>query len=102
MVLKEFDIGIEESKGIKEGTWDSIHVVSVNLEEKKARYRVVSTVFLKMISNNSRYGELEIAGNISRSVNFYLLSHSSKYRKRRPTLLILKVGMSSIWLTLEG
>ena len=45
-------IGIEQTKGIKTGSWDSIHVVSVSLEEKKARYRVVSTVFLKMFSNN--------------------------------------------------
>lgn len=61
-------VGIEQTKGIKTGSWDSIHVVSVSLEEKKARYRVVSTVFLKMFSTNAQsYGDLEIAGNLSRS-----------------------------------
>ena len=65
-------LGIEESKGIKAGSWDSIHVVTVTLEEKKARYRVTSTVFLKMLSSNSEYGDLEIAGNLSRSVRHYL------------------------------
>lgn len=80
MYFNEHVIGIEESKGIKEGTWDSIHVVSVNLEEKKARYRVVSTVFLKMISTNPSYGELEIAGNISRSV---FTSHINPHIERR-------------------
>lgn len=39
----------------------------MSLEEKKARYRVVSTVFLKMFSTNPTYGDLEIAGNLSRS-----------------------------------
>lgn len=62
-------LDIEQTKGIKQGSWDSIHVVSVSLEEKKARYRVVSTVFLKMFSNNPSYGDLEIAGNLTRSVS---------------------------------
>lgn len=48
-------------------------MVSVSLEDKKARYRVVSTVFLKMLSNNPGYGELEIAGNLSRSV--HIIAH---------------------------
>lgn len=72
-------LDIEESKGIKEGTWDSTHVVSVTLEEKKAKYRVVTTVFLKMLSTNPSYGDLEIAGNISRSV----FSHSFILLERR-------------------
>jgi len=38
------------------------------LEEKKAKYRVTSTVFLKMLSTSAFYGDLEIAGNLSRSV----------------------------------
>jgi hypothetical protein len=41
----------------------------VSLENKKARYRVTSTVFLKMHSNSESYGDLEIAGNLSRTVN---------------------------------
>jgi hypothetical protein len=55
---------------VKIGTWDSIHIVSVDLEKQdgKARYRVTSTVFLKMLATNSdAYGNLEIAGNLSRS-----------------------------------
>jgi hypothetical protein len=54
---------------VKIGTWDSIHVVSVDLEKHdgKARYSVTSTVFLKMISQNENsYGNLEIAGNLTR------------------------------------
>ena len=59
-----------EGGTVKIGTWDSIHVVSVDLEKHdgKARYRVTSTVFLKMLaSNQDAYGNLEIAGNLSRS-----------------------------------
>lgn len=66
---------IDSSKGIKEGSWDSIHVVTTDLEklEGKARYRVTSTIFLKMMSNNpASYGNLEIAGNLTRSVRKHL------------------------------
>ena len=66
--IKLIYIEIEGEKGIKEGSWDSIHVVTVSLEQKKARYRVASTVFLKMASTNPSYGNLEIAGSLSRSV----------------------------------
>ncbi len=55
---------------MKVGTWDSIHVVSVDLEKHdgKARYHLTTTVFLKMISSNPEsYGNLEIAGNLTRS-----------------------------------
>ena len=55
---------------IREGTWDSIHVVTTDLEKHdgKARNRVTSTVFLKMISvNPDSFGNLEIAGNLTRS-----------------------------------
>ena len=67
LTLHEFVV-IQGEKGIKEGSWDSIHVVRVSLEQKKARYRVTSTVFLKMISTNAAYGDLEIAGNLSKQV----------------------------------
>lgn len=56
---------------LKLGTWDSIHFVVVDLErqaEGKARYKLTSNVFLKMISSNpATFGSLEIAGNVSRS-----------------------------------
>jgi len=42
--------------------------VTVGFEQKKAKYRVSSTVFLKMHSINESYGELEIAGSLSKSV----------------------------------
>ncbi len=66
---------IEGEKGIKEGTWDSIHVVSVvQQQNKKATYRVASTVFLKMVSSSPVYGNLEIAGTLSK-----LVSHPPPY-----------------------
>lgn len=93
-------IVIEESKGIKEGTWDSIHVVNVSLEQKKARYRVASTVFLKMQSSNPVYGDLEIAGSLSRSVCTCCIN-SYEYRKKTNKQWMLRVEMISILLTLE-
>ena len=62
-------IAITGEKGIKEGTWDSIHVVSVvQGQAKKASYRVASTVFIKMVSSNTVYGNLEMAGTLSKLV----------------------------------
>jgi hypothetical protein len=62
---------IEHGERVKEGTWDSIHIVTADLDrqtEGKARYKVISTVFLKMISVNAEsYGNLEIAGNLIRT-----------------------------------
>lgn len=67
LVKKQLDQGVS----VKEGTWDSIHVVTVDLDRQadgKARYKVTSTVFLKMLSVNGKsYGNLEIAGNLSRT-----------------------------------
>jgi capping protein beta len=53
---------------VKIGSWDSMHVVSVDLEKHdgKVRYSVTTTVFLKMISSSATYGNLEIAGNLTR------------------------------------
>jgi hypothetical protein len=59
---------ISGEKGVKEGSWDSIHVVRVSIEAKKARYRVTSTVFLKMVSTSPAYGDLDIAGTLSKIV----------------------------------
>jgi len=71
----------------------------VTLEEKKARYRVISTVFLKMLSNNPVYGNLEIAGNITRSVSLInYLNNSNRKRKliilmpRAETISTLKIS----------
>lgn len=75
-------------------------MVTVTLEEKKARYRVASNVFLKMISTNPSYGDLEIAGNLSRSV--IILSFKYVFRKKTLTTWIQSQGMTSILQTLEG
>lgn len=62
---------IQGTSSVKEGTWDSIHVVTVDMDrqaDSKARYRVNTTVFLKMLSTNpDSYGNLEIGGNLSRA-----------------------------------
>jgi hypothetical protein len=57
-----------QGSSVKIGSWDSMHVVSVDLEKHdgKVRYSVTTTVFLKMISSSATYGNLEIAGNLTR------------------------------------
>lgn len=89
-------LGIEGEKGIKEGSWDSIHVVRVAFEQKKARYRVTSTVFLKMISTNEQYGDLEIAGNLTKMVTYIFLISILFNRKKRQCRWMQEVGMTSI------
>jgi hypothetical protein len=69
------ELVIQHEKGIKEGSWDSIHVVSVNFQGSDAQYRVGSTVFLRMESSNDSYGDLDIAGSLSKSV----LNPSNKF-----------------------
>lgn len=85
-------IEIEQSKGIKEGSWDSIHVVTVSLEQKKARYRVASNVFLKMLSTSPIYGDLEIAGSISRSVIIFNLLTNQLLQKEDTCQMDAKSG----------
>ena len=63
-------IEIQHDKGIKEGSWDSIHAVTVQFDQNKVKYRVSSNVILRMDSTNPSYGNLDIAGTLSKSVTF--------------------------------
>lgn len=87
-------------KGIKEGSWDSIHVAKVMYQQKKAKYSVTSTVFLKMISTNPIYGNLEIAGTLSKLVNNELKSKFIRlYREKTKYRWMQRAEMTSILLT---
>lgn len=92
---------IQHEKGIKEGSWDSIHVVSVSFEGSNAKYRVASTVFLRMESSNDSYGNLDIAGSLSKSVQApYILTFY--YRERRQWPLTREAEMTPTLQTLES
>ena len=56
---------MDHDDGVKEGAWDSIHVFNVVRQENTYHYNCVSTVFLKMISENANtFGQLDIAGTL--------------------------------------
>ena len=52
-----FVLAITNDCGMTSGNWDAIHLVTTNIENKfdannKAKYRLVSAVFLKMNTSN--------------------------------------------------
>ena len=51
----------------EDSVWDSIHVVkTTNDAVNKAKYKVTSTVFLTLSSNNAVQGAIDMAGNVTR------------------------------------
>jgi len=63
----------ENKYEIKKGTWDAIHVVTTNVDQnKKAKYRVNSSVFFIMTANNIVQGDIDVAGNVNRVKEDYV------------------------------
>ena len=46
--------------------WDATHVVKTTIDGSKARYKVTSTVFLNLQSQNNVQGKIDMAGNVTR------------------------------------
>lgn len=80
-------VAIEHDKGIKLGSWDSIHAVTVTQDGPKFTYRVTSNVILKMESTNASYGDLDIAGNLSKTVREINRLFTNHNREKRPIQL---------------
>ncbi|EGR29792.1 hypothetical protein IMG5_148740 [Ichthyophthirius multifiliis] len=61
---------VELAKGIKKGTWDSINVVDVKVDEqnkKKITYKCTGSVVLEMILNDDGAGDVNISGSLTKS-----------------------------------
>lgn len=48
------------------GTWDSIHVVEVQDNQKNAHYKLTSTVMLSIETENNTTGKVSLAGSLTR------------------------------------
>ena len=56
-----------EKSGIDEGTWDAIHLVTTNVDaNQKAKYRLVSAVFLIIKTKNEKQGQIDVAGHVNK------------------------------------
>lgn len=60
---------VEEGRYVKDGSWDSIHIVEVTEHSStKASYKLTTTIILNMGVDRSSVGETVIAGSLTRQV----------------------------------
>mmetsp|Transcript_74856 Transcript_74856/g.86900 ORF Transcript_74856/g.86900 Transcript_74856/m.86900 type:complete len:278 (+) Transcript_74856:18-851(+) len=59
---------VDQSKGVKRGTWDSINVVDVTIDKSKQRvnYRITTTAMLSFVIENETAGEVTLAGTYTK------------------------------------
>jgi hypothetical protein len=70
---------IEGNKFVKQGCWDSIHVVEVrNESSSKAVYKLTTTIMLSMSVDKSVVGDTNLSGSLTRQVkkNYFYFSSS--------------------------
>jgi len=48
------------------GTWDSIHVVEIEIRSKDAHYKLTSTVMLSIETENAATGTVNLSGSLTR------------------------------------
>ena len=55
----------DKNAGIKEGTWDAIHLVTTTIDgQNKVKYRLNSTIFLFIESHGDDFGQLNVGGQV--------------------------------------
>ena len=61
---------------MESGNWDAIHLVTANIENKfdaqqkssnKAKYRLVSAVFLQITTSNDSQGKIAISNQVNKT-----------------------------------
>ena len=58
---------VEGDRHVKEGSWNSIHVVEVNnLAGGKAKYKLTTTIMISMDTNGKESGVTNLAGSLTR------------------------------------
>lgn len=58
---------LQDVKNIKFGNWDGIHVVTCEIADGKAKYRVCSTVMITQESDYEELGKMSIAGSCAKT-----------------------------------
>lgn len=66
-------IEVEAGKYVKDGCWDSIHVIEVHEESSsKATYKLTSTIMLHMNVDKQEVGQTNLSGSLTRQVTLIL------------------------------
>jgi capping protein beta len=63
-------IGVDNNRFVKDGSWDSIHVIEV-IEKpgtRKATYKLTTTVMLRMNVSKDEVGASSLSGSLTRQV----------------------------------
>lgn len=68
---------IEPQRRVNQGNWDSIHVVEITPQGKKASYKVTSTVMLTMMTEKGNAGSVLISGSLTRQAKESVMEASS-------------------------
>lgn len=70
VILIKKEIGTS-GKEKEAGAWDSIHVLEVSEKGKTARYRITSTIMLRVSTDlGGKHPKMEISGSMTRQVHF--------------------------------
>ena len=61
---------IKDNQYVKQGSWDSIHVVEVipSADNKTFTYKLTTTIMLTMSVDNEEVGDTNLSGSITRQV----------------------------------
>lgn len=60
---------VEGDRAVKEGVWDSIHVVEVEVHSpKRATYKLTTTIMLQMSVEKPDIGDTLLSGSLTRQV----------------------------------
>lgn len=68
-------LDVAADRAVKEGCWDSIHVVEVEeLSAKKATYKLTTTIMLHMAVEKAEIGDTVLSGSLTRQVYEVMLA----------------------------
>ncbi|KAJ3114239.1 hypothetical protein HDU96_002366 [Phlyctochytrium bullatum] len=58
--------GVSEDAAVSAGSWDSIHVIETQEKGRSAHYKLTSTIMLGLAQNESKFGDLNLSGSLTR------------------------------------
>ena len=75
-----------DTRFVKKGGWDSIHIVEVvpSADNKSATYKLTTTVMLNMSVDNEEVGDTNLSGSVTRQVRGWGSNVASDMTLREP------------------
>jgi capping protein beta len=72
---------VEDDRSVKEGCWDSIHVVEVEEHgPKRATYKLTTTIMLHMAVEKPEIGDTILSGSLTRQVIHYKIITNPQFK----------------------